>query len=108
MNLIIPKDMPDDFKGNGCGSEGWLGKLAPDSLAGIDISEACRAHDWLYTKGGYEHDKEYADITFLHNMMVIIKRDDTIWTNEDKAQRLAFVYYNSVVEYGHKYFNWSL
>lgn len=106
MKLIIPKDIPSDFIGNGCGSEGWLGKLVPEDLAGINISESCKYHDWLYSKGGCEEDKLFADITFLHNMIATIKRDDTIWTNEDKAIRMAIVYYEAVVLYGNKYFNW--
>ena len=108
MKLIVPHDIPLDFKGNGCGGDNWLGKLIPDNLAGIDIYESCRIHDWLYEVGGSEEDKEKADIIFLHNMISEIDTNDTWYTNEDKALRMACVYYKAVVKYGIEHFNYKV
>lgn len=105
MELICPIGMPLDYKGNGCGS-GWKEPLVPDTLGGIDISEACSIHDYMYEEGGAENDREYADRCFLFNMLTIIHRDDTWITNEDVAIKWAILYYQTVREYGEQYFNY--
>ena len=107
MNLIYPKDFDHNYKGNGCGTSGWKGDLVPDNLAGIDISEPCRIHDYMYEQGGTERDKEHADLIFLHNMITQIENLDTWYTNEDKALRLACVYYTAVVKFGKKHFKYK-
>lgn len=105
MELLRSHLMHEDYKGNGCGS-GWKEPLVPDSLGGIDISEACTIHDYDYTFGGNEDDFDLANMHFLFNMLLIIKRDDTWFTNEDVATKWAVRYYNAVVKYGREYFNW--
>lgn len=105
MDLLRNPFMPDDYKGNGCGS-GWKEPLVPDSLGGIDISEACGIHDYDYEVGGNATDFEIANMHFLFNMLIIINRDDTWYTNEDTATKWAVRYYQAVVKYGKEYFNW--
>lgn len=97
--------MPLDYEGNGCGS-GWKEPLVPDSLGGIDISEACAIHDYDYDIGGNEYDFSTANKNLLFNMLTIIHRDDTWLTNADIAVKWASKYYLAVVEYGKEYFNW--
>lgn len=105
MNLIRNSNMPSDYKGNGCGS-GWTATIVPDSLGGIDISEACNIHDYDYEVGGTQEDKERADFNFLINMIIIIQRDDTWYTNEGVALKWAMQYYLAVYRYGYKKFNY--
>jgi len=108
MQLLRNQSMPLDYKGNGCGPSGWKGDLVPDSLGGIDISEACCIHDYDYEMGGVEEDRERANMHFLLNMLTIIHRDDTWLTNEGVAIKWATNYYMAVVEYGKEYFNYKV
>ena len=57
---------------NGCGSKGLGGWLVPDTIYGLNISEACNIHDWQYSQGATLQDKEYADRIFLNNLVRII------------------------------------
>lgn len=53
---------PYQFESDGC-------TLAPDkAFNGADLSEACRWHDWAYTRGGNERDRRTADRDLLHNL----------------------------------------
>lgn len=107
MELLRPIDMPLDYTGNGCGTDGWKGDLVPDTLGGIDISEACAIHDYEYSIGGTEEDREVANMNFLCNMVIIIRRDDTWLTNEGIALKWAMQYYLAVEEYGNQYFSYN-
>ena len=55
VTLIMPRAMSvtdmDDIMimTNGCGRDGAENRLVPDSILGLDISPACRVHDWMYT-----------------------------------------------------------
>ena len=57
---------------NGCGPKG-LGLLCPDTIYGLDISEACNIHDYMYAKGLRHSSKREADRVFLYNMLRIIR-----------------------------------
>ena len=107
MKILRPDNIPADYKPNGCGPSGWKGDLVPDTLGGIDISEACNIHDYMYYVGGTEEDKELADRYFLINMLTIIHRDDTWYTNESIAIKWATNYYVAVVQCGNDYFNYK-
>ena len=77
MKLYEPpgyQDLSADEKSricNGCGSKG-LGWLIPNTIYGLNISEACNIHDWQYSQGATLKDKEYADRIFLNNLVRII------------------------------------
>jgi len=60
---------------NGCGTKGLGGWLVPDTLFGLDISEACDIHDWQYAEGKTWADKDVADREFLHNMLILIRAE---------------------------------
>ena len=53
-NLIAPANFwtnsPSNISKyiNGCGGSGLTSKLVPNSLLGLDISEACAIHDYMY------------------------------------------------------------
>jgi len=61
--LIGPKPI-EQFKGDGC-------TMAPDELNGVDISEACRFHDWAYYLGGSERQRLEADRNLLINIVIL-------------------------------------
>lgn len=66
VTLIMPQDMADADMAyimmvtNGCGRDGIESRVVPDSIMGLDISPACRVHDWMYTAAAEEPDEEAA------------------------------------------------
>ena len=58
---------------NGCGSEGFLEKIIPDNLIGLDVAESCNIHDWMFHHAKNKHDYKVADETFLENLNAQIK-----------------------------------
>jgi len=46
--------------------------MVPDRIWGLDISECCRIHDFMYGCGEREEDREEADRVFLNNMVRLI------------------------------------
>ena len=63
---------------NGCGTGGWKGALVPETMYGLSVTRACNIHDWQYSKGRTECDKEKADDAFHVNMRRLI-RSGTPW-----------------------------
>lgn len=57
---------------NGCGPAGWKGRLIPDTIWGLKITEACNIHDWMYTTGETIADKDESDRVFLNNILRLI------------------------------------
>lgn len=57
---------------NGCGPMGWKVKIIPDTVYGLNISNACRIHDWDYAEGSTEEEKALADARFLRNANKIV------------------------------------
>lgn len=102
--------MPDTYKKasaelkkrvcNGCGPAGLIGKLVPEKILGIDISEACNIHDWMYNEGV---DKQKADIYFLANMVLLCYRGNK-WLMWLRAP-LAVKYFLAVFTAGDEYFD---
>jgi len=68
------KNNPEEWATFGCGPGGWGDWIVPDTMWGLDISEACRIHDWYYrffsdrSKCG----KELADTLMKENLLAII------------------------------------
>jgi hypothetical protein len=83
---------------NGCGTAGWKGDLVPETMWGLDISEACQIHDWEYYLGSTIKDKQTADMNFLHNLMVLINRKGG-WLAPFRRWRAA-TYYSAVRDFG--------
>lgn len=84
---------------NGCGRDGWKGKLIPDHLLFLSITAACDIHDFMYYIGKTLDDKEAADRVFLNNMLRIIE-SDSVWILKRSRRHLAVDYYGSVVDFG--------
>ncbi len=105
--LIIPKG----FKGSaaemsgGCGPDGSLFDLVPDNFIGVDISVACKIHDFLYEIGGFEADKVKADKMFYQNLKRCVFNDSSLITRTTNLW-LAKTYYNAVRDHGSEYFNY--
>ena len=57
---------------NGCGAKEGLN--VPDTMWGLDISEACKIHDWMYQHGKTLADKIFADAMFRLNLSMIIDK----------------------------------
>lgn len=59
---------------NGCGgaATGWLtwlvAWLIPDTIWGLDVTEACNIHDWQYSHG---KGKARADLMLLCNLLIL-------------------------------------
>ena len=83
---------------NGCGLEGWKGNLVPDSILGVDITEACYIHDWDYRHGTTLFGKHKADLRFLNNMIILINRRGGCLTWLRRWQAMG--YYNAVRDFG--------
>jgi len=86
---------------NGCGSARAKFDFVPDNILGLDISEACNIHDWMYhfAPAKIEY-KEKADRVFLNNMIRLIDAK-TKWKWLRKLRRcIAKKYYLAVKYYG--------
>lgn len=85
---------------NGCGTAGWKGDLVPDCILGLCITPACNVHDWMYTVGKTQDDKDEADRVFLNNVLRLIDGEGG-WSIVKKARRLlARDYYEAVHLFG--------
>lgn len=87
---------------NGCGTKGLGGWLVPDTLFGLDISEACDIHDWRYAEGASWGEKDVADREFLSNMLTIIRAETGLIAALLRPFRLhrANAYFNAVRVFG--------
>jgi hypothetical protein len=111
----IASDLEKSYICNGCGTRGWKGKLVPETIWGLNISEACNIHDWMYHFGDITNldvsnskvkylDKIRADNVFLANMYRAIN-NGTKWRWLRRLRRnRAKIYYNSVVKFGKEAF----
>ena len=82
---------------NGCGAKDGLD--VPDTMWGLDISEACKIHDWMYQNGKTLADKIFADAMFRLNLSMIIDK----YSNPAMAylrHGRAGKYYLAVVKFG--------
>lgn len=83
---------------NGCGPKGWKAGLVPETIYGLNISEACNIHDWMYYKAETEVDRLEADLIFLTNMLRKIQSGS--WWLRFLRRRRALTYYSAVREFG--------
>ena len=84
-----------------CGTR-WLDWIIPDSLFGIDFSDACRWHDDDYSApGGKTRDE--CDDKFLGAM--VRKARKYGWWRRFWARRFALDYYAAVCDFGQDAWN---
>lgn len=85
---------------NGCGPKGILAGIVPDTMYGLNISEACNIHDWMYTFGTTLEDKIRADRMFLDNLVRLIHNAGG-WSILRRLRRQrARTYYAAVKHFG--------
>lgn len=91
---------------NGCGTEGWKGKLIPDTIYGADIGPACGIHDYDYHYGYTLADKKIADKRFYRNLRRLVRRSSHgLWIVLLPFKYLRCrTYYLSVAKFGEKAF----
>ena len=85
---------------NGCGPKGY-DWFVPDNLLGIDITECCNIHDWMYKYGQNTKDKDWADTVFYINMHIAVAVPKNTWhTLRNCRCKLVRFYYEMVKKYG--------
>lgn len=58
---------------NGAGAAGqWISSVIPNTLYGLDCTEAFNIHDYDYQVGASREDKERADRNLLNNLLMLI------------------------------------
>ena len=85
---------------NGCGTGGWKGELVPNTIYGLDVTEACNIHDWMYYAGESIQKKDLADRVLLNNLLrIIAAASSPAWLRKLRRFR-AHLYYKAVQRYG--------
>jgi hypothetical protein len=89
---------PDEFASFGCGP-GWLGDiLVPDTMYFLNISMACKIHDWYYRfyPENTEEARQLADSVFKNNLLRIVRAKTSnrflLWLRERRCR----TYYSMV------------
>jgi transposase len=99
LKLNYPADYQPADKCS-CGSETAVFDYVPDSVLGLSIQGACCIHDFMYSQGTKQWDKERADRIFLENMLALIlagtKWGWLLWMRKHRA----YMYYTAVVKFG--------
>jgi len=85
---------------NGCGPQGWKVDVIPDKILGLEITIACRIHDWMYGQGTCMEDKATADRVFLNNLLRIIDAKTKLRPLRLARKFLALIYYEAVHLFG--------
>lgn len=106
VKLVSPESYQVASKGlrsqvcNGCGPKGY-DWFVPDSLLGVDISECCNIHDWMYNEGTTQKHRFMADLVFYVNMRRTITFPKERWKRLRKCQLdLAKFYFLMVRKHG--------
>ena len=89
---------------NGCGPGGIGNFLVPDIIYGLDITLACKIHDWMYTIYNDEAGFKIANQIFLDNMIRINNKDTKYtWLKWLRTRRIL-KYYKAVRDFGRLFF----
>ena len=89
----------------GCGpGSGWKEKIVPNTIYFLKIIAACKIHDFMYHFGETKEDKLNADVTFLRNLLRIIRQQTSFWPLKWLRRKRAYKYYEAVVDLGNKAF----
>lgn len=86
---------------NSCGGTGINSLIIPDSLFGLDISDACNIHDYMYEQG---INRKRADKLFLENMLLLINKDSNSKILKSLRKAKAYIYYLGVMLFGNFFF----
>lgn len=105
MKLYAPNtywELDDDYKSmicNGCGAKGGI--KVPDTFLGLNISEACNIHDYMYYLGKTKGDFLFSNAMFMMNMTAIILGNSN-WLTKLLRMGYATKYFTAVALYGDK------
>lgn len=80
---------------NKCGPNGFLSKIIPNSLLGVDISESCNIHDYMFHHSKDKNDQKIADKVFLKNLNSQIRNKSKGFTSTFR-RGMAYLYYYAV------------
>lgn len=92
---------------NGCGAASAVVDFIPDTIYGVDISECCNIHDYMYAMADPDiEQKKEADRVLLNNLLRVINAK-----SGNRFMRLlrslrALIYYLAVKHFGGPAF-WS-
>ena len=90
----------------GCGSDkAWI-DLVPDKIFGLDITEACKIHDYMYVIGGSRQDKIKADKLFYRNLKTIVLNNHNLAMRKSWLATIK-LYYIAVRDFGDSSFNFT-
>ena len=81
---------------NGCGREGIEGRIVPDTVWGLDISPACRVHDYMYIHADSLSEENYADAIFGANLISLIQQKTSFPPLKWLRLRRAYKYIDAV------------
>lgn len=81
---------------NGCGREGIENRIVPDTIWGLDISPACRVHDYMYIHADSLAEENYADAIFGANLISLIQQKTSFPPLKWLRLRMAYKYIDAV------------
>ncbi|MGB5793365.1 hypothetical protein [Poseidonibacter sp.] len=85
---------------NGCGAKD--GVNVPNTMYGLDISQACHIHDWMFEEGKTLADFIFANAMFIVNLTRIIVHKSANKFMVSLRLLRASKYFTAVVLYGHE------
>jgi hypothetical protein len=98
--------MPDNERDANCGCGTAKSWIVPDTIYGLNIKPVCCIHDFDYSQGKTQGDRERADYRFLRNLMETIDQAPGMWNAMLRMprRRRALKYYECVNRFGDEAF----
>jgi hypothetical protein len=99
---LFKDEHPDEWATFGCGPGGTGDYLVPDTMWGLDISEACRVHDWYYRffSDRSPAAKKLADNLMLENTLHIVNTQSSNFFVKALRRVRCHTYYSMVNVFG--------
>jgi len=93
---------------DGCGTPFFN---VPDDILGVNITLACKIHDWCYTHYQTKEERKKADYDFLWNMKLLINEEHNLVDRHGILYRsriaYAYYYFTMVRIFGGGYFKYK-
>ena len=86
---------------NGCGPDNILHRIIPNSIFGVDVTEACNIHDWMTTNSRDLTERLHADSVFFANLKKLINKAGGSTLLRWLRVSAARLYHYSVRSYSH-------
>ena len=100
----LSKEDKKKIKLNKCGGDKITATLVPDYILGVDISEVCNVHDYMYLKGETAEDKKRAEKIFYDNLQVAVNEKKGNGFVRFLRRGIASIYAKLASLLGHFYF----